>query len=120
MTNRDHIEQNNDDNNEWSAKEDLCLKNLKQMRKSEEDMLMFQDEKIALIEQNIKYLEAYISKMSKDLDHFFRKFSLFTHETRVYNSNMRVVLGTCVTRYIVFFLFLSMLSYTNLSQPCIP
>eukprot|EP01083_Nonionella_stella_P166040 553949_1 len=54
----------------WTSKDDLCTKTLQQMRKYESDMMMFQDEKVALLKENIQSLEAYIAKMSKDLNEF--------------------------------------------------
>eukprot|EP00483_Globobulimina_turgida_P008751 UN08769 len=55
---------------QWTATDDLCFKNLEEMRKNEEDMVMFQDEKISLIQENLKSMESYITKISKDLDEF--------------------------------------------------
>ena len=56
--------------NAWTAADDLCLKNLMQMRECEENMMMYQDEKVALLQAHIGSLEAYICKMTSDLDEF--------------------------------------------------
>eukprot|EP01084_Bolivina_argentea_P149594 261307_1 len=61
---------NNENNMEWSLQDDLCLKHLQTMRKCEEHMVMFQDEKIALLEINVKSFETYIGKITKDLEEF--------------------------------------------------
>ena len=59
-----------DDADAWTATADLCLENLKQMRQCEEDMMMFQDEKIAMLEANIESLESYILRITDDLEQF--------------------------------------------------
>merc|ERR1719273_3105505 len=53
---------------QWTFDDDLCLQQLSEMRKCEEAMMVFQDEKIALLGANIECLEAYISKMTRDLN----------------------------------------------------
>eukprot|EP01083_Nonionella_stella_P172985 595251_1 len=57
-------------NAKWTSKDELCLKNLQQMRKYEEEMMMFQEEKTVLLQQNIQTLESYMSKIRKDLSEF--------------------------------------------------
>ena len=63
-------EESKDDADAWTAADDLCLKNLSQMRECEENMMMYQDEKVALLQAHIGSLEAYICKMTSDLDEF--------------------------------------------------
>merc|ERR1719273_2275262 len=53
---------------QWTFDDDLRLQQLSEMRKCEEAMMVFQDEKIALLGANIECLEAYISKMTRDLN----------------------------------------------------
>eukprot|EP01084_Bolivina_argentea_P149595 261308_1 len=61
---------NNGNNIEWNFKDDLCLKHLETMRTHEQQMVMFQDEKIALLESTVETFESYIEKITKDLEQF--------------------------------------------------
>ena len=63
-------EENKENMNEWTLRDDECFKHLNKMRKCEDDMMMFQDEKIALLTQNITNIESLITKMTKDLNQF--------------------------------------------------
>mmetsp|Transcript_51891 Transcript_51891/g.85914 ORF Transcript_51891/g.85914 Transcript_51891/m.85914 type:complete len:148 (+) Transcript_51891:113-556(+) len=65
-----------DDNNndlEWTSMDSECLANLQKMRECEENMMMFQEEKIELLHQHIGSLDTLIGKMAKDLRDFQKK-----------------------------------------------
>eukprot|EP00484_Ammonia_sp_Unknown_P028473 CAMPEP_0197033052 /NCGR_PEP_ID=MMETSP1384-20130603/11563_1 /TAXON_ID=29189 /ORGANISM="Ammonia sp." /LENGTH=143 /DNA_ID=CAMNT_0042462799 /DNA_START=27 /DNA_END=458 /DNA_ORIENTATION=+ len=63
-------EENSNNKDGQNMKDDLCLKHLQEMRECEQDMMMFQDEKLELLQENIDSLEAYIAKITKDLNEF--------------------------------------------------
>ena len=54
----------------WTFEDEKCLQHLLEMRKYEDEMMMFQDEKIELLRTNIESLESYVTKMTRDLNEF--------------------------------------------------
>ena len=52
----------------WTAMDEAMMRTLHELRQSEEEALMFADEKIALLESHIEALDGFVSKMSIDLD----------------------------------------------------